>query len=356
MKVCFLAGTLGRGGAERQLVYMLRALKQAGVETRVLCLTKGEPFEAEIRALDIPVEWVGASPSKPMRLKRVINYLRQNPTDILQSAHFYTNLYVATAGRITGITNIGAIRNDLISEVKSHGLLGRWQLTLPGHLIANSDLARQRAITRGISPERIDLVRNVVEMRGGTKRNGYPSAPIRILFAGRLVAQKRPERFLRIMSSVMQRIPNQPLKAVIAGDGPMRPELESLAKSLGMGNEKLEFLGTCSDMNALYHGADLLVLTSEHEGTPNVLLEAMACGLPVVATNVGGVSEILSSDRGLIVEADNEVALTSAVLRLVGDAHLRAQLGLRGREYVERTHSLVSLHRQLTNIYQRILS
>ncbi len=102
LKICFLAGTLGRGGAERQLVYMLSALKRAGVQTRVLCLTQGESFEDEIKRLGVPVEWVGASGSRLVRLRRIIRSLRREPAHVLQSVHFYTNLYAALAARAAG--------------------------------------------------------------------------------------------------------------------------------------------------------------------------------------------------------------------------------------------------------------
>src|SRR5262245_59851234 len=106
LRVCILAGTLGRGGAERQRIYMLRALKEAGIKTRVLCLTRGEALEEEILALGISVTWVGRSRWRPIRLCRIIRELLRESADIFQSAHFYTNIYVALAGRLLGIKTI----------------------------------------------------------------------------------------------------------------------------------------------------------------------------------------------------------------------------------------------------------
>jgi len=79
LKVCFLAGTLGRGGAERQLIYMLKALTTAGIPTRVLCLTKGEALENEILEMGIPVTWVGKSKWKPVRLCQIILEVIREP-------------------------------------------------------------------------------------------------------------------------------------------------------------------------------------------------------------------------------------------------------------------------------------
>jgi len=357
LKVCFLAGTLGRGGAERQLLYMLRALSQAGISSRVLCLTRGESFEPEIRALGVPVEWVGESSSRPVRLYRIIQALRREKPDILQSVHFYTNLYAAVSSRIVGIPDIGAIRCDVQSEVKESGITGRLHLTLPRHLIANSDSARHSAIARGIPPDRIDFVRNAVDTANSNGKQSLDEhQAMRVLFVGRLTEQKRPDRFLRVMAKVTQQIPGRLVKARIAGDGPMRPRLEALAASLGLKPNGLEFLGERADMNAVYRDADLVVMTSEWEGTPNSLLEAMACRVPIAATRVGGVPEILAEDRGLLVEPDDEDGLTAAILRLIADSSLRKQLSGRGHDYAARFHSLEVLGNQLAGVYGKILS
>jgi len=93
MRVCFVAGTLGRGGAERQLIFMLRALREEGIETKLLCLTSGEALESEVRESGVDVEWVGQSPGRLARLLRIISSIRKYRPDIIQSSHFYTNTH-----------------------------------------------------------------------------------------------------------------------------------------------------------------------------------------------------------------------------------------------------------------------
>ncbi len=356
VKICFLAGTLARGGAERQLVYMLKALKNAGIQTQLLCLTTGEPLEDEIHKLGIPVMYVGNSRWRLIRLVRIIQQLRREPPHILQSAHFYTNLYVAIAARLLGIISIGAIRANVADEIKGSGRVGRWNLRLPTNLIANSEVARKKAVAQGIAPERIDFVQNVVEALS-EKRNGDGDGEreVKILFAGRLCAQKRPDRFLRVINSIRQSRPQLKIKATIAGRGPLRQRMEELADGLGLAPGYVEFVGELADLKPLYSKSDMLMLTSDWEGTPNVLLEAMGCGLPVVATRVGGVSEIISEDTGLTVEAHDEEGLTAATLKMIDDGNLRTLLGRHGHEYVSRFHSLNALESQLTGVYKRIL-
>ena len=348
-----MVGTLGRGGAERQLVYMLKALKNCKIDTRILCLTKGESYEEEIRSLGVPIEWVGKSPNRAVRLLHIINNLRRNPADILQSSHFYTNIYVGAAGKILKIPSIGAVRSDLFSEMKFHKFLGAWQVSLPNFLIVNSKLAYNRAIERGVSPQNVEFVRNVVETKSSEAEN-LPNSAVKILFVGRLDKNKRPERFVKLAATLTERFPQISLQFQIAGDGVLRSELETSAQNLNLSPEKLEFLGVCSDMNRIYERADILISTSEREGTSNVILEAMAHKLPVIATNVGGTPDILNERRGILVETGNENELVEAAAKLISDKNLRLCLGSKGRRYVEQNHSVESLQTQLTNIYQKL--
>lgn len=358
LKLCFLAGTLGRGGAERQLVYMLRALKAAGIEIRVLCLTKGEPLEAEIRALGIRVTWVGASRWRPIRLYRVIKELRREPAHIVQSAHFYTNLYVAVAARLLGIKSIGAVRNDLTSELKVHGFMGWAQLHLTRHLITNSELARRRAIDEGIKPEHIDVVPNVVDANGAQgQANGNGNGAMRILFAARLTDQKRPDRFLQALRKIAESRPDLNFRGIIVGDGPLRPRLEELADSLCLRPKYLEFMGELADLKPAYDKSDLVVLTSDWEGTPNVLLEAMSRGLPVVATNVGGVPELVrNGENGILVDTHDADSVASSLITLIENPQLRISMGASGRQVALEKHSPRRLAERLISVYEKALS
>jgi glycosyltransferase involved in cell wall biosynthesis len=354
MKICFLAGTLGRGGAERQLTYMLRAVLRAKGEPRVLCLTEGEVFEDEIKSLGVNIDYVGASSNKAARTLEIIKNLRRRPADIVQSAHFYTNLYAAVASRILKVKSIGAIRSDLKSEVKAHGWLGQWQVKMPTHLIANSAVSYERAIKMGISSERIDFVRNVVDIGDG--RHDFSSnAPLKIIFVGRLVKIKRPERFVRLAHRLTKDLKCSSLHFKIVGDGALKTDLENLARELQLSSEVLTFTGDCDQMDRIYRSADILVLTSEYEGTPNVLLEAMAHGVSVVAAKVGGVPEMLDETRGFLVDAESENELFEATRKLIEDAGLRRKFGENGYQYVSANHSLEYLKNKLTSVYQKLL-
>ena len=356
IKVCFIVGTLGRGGSERQLLYMLKVLKSVGISPRVLCLTNGEPFEQEIKSIGVPVEWIGESKNQGVRLLKIINNLRKNPADILQSSHFYTNIYAGLAGKISNIPSIGAIRSDFRSVLEQHQRWGAWQVSLPSFLIVNSEEARRGIIKYGTPSDKVGFVRNVVESEwNGFNKDVNSKSPVRILFVGRLDDNKCPDQFVRLAAVITKKFSNLPLHFQIVGDGVLKSELEKLAEKLGLSLEKLSFLGVRSDMNAIYEQGDILISTSKYEGTSNVILEAMAYGIPVIATKVGGTPEILNEDRGILIEHGNKDELVEATITLISDEKLRVRLGSEGRKYVGENHSLEDLQAGLVKIYEKLL-
>ena len=352
MKVCFIAGTLGLGGAERQLVYMLRALQDAGVETRILCLTRGEAFESQIRDLGIEVEWVGASKNRIIRMITIIEKIRRMRVNILQSSHFYTNIYAGAAGRLLGIPCLGAVRNDLTSEIAANGIFGKWLFQLPSHLVANSKLAISRAADLGIRAERLHFVNNVVEVEKQISR-GHKAVDdrVHIVFVGRLVPQKNPELFVCLALCLVRDLPDRCMTFEVAGDGPLRSKLEQQVAGSGFQKNQFIFSGSASNIDDVYRRADMIILTSNHEGTPNVILEAMAHGIPVVATKVGGVAEILDRECGVLVPAGSLEDLSLATSQLICDPTMRRQFGENGRQCVAKNHSPSNLGKELARIY-----
>lgn len=356
LHVTFIVGTLGQGGAERQLFYTVKTMLEHKACPQVLCLTKGEFWERKIQALGVPVIWVGQSPSRLIRLIKIVRELRRKPVDIIQSQHFYTNLYAVAAARILGAREIGAIRNDSFSEVRANGLwFGRLSLRVPRLIVANSKQGIQNAISLGVPPERLFLLPNVVDTEHFQPSKQRHTRQVRLLSVGRLVQQKRVDRFLTVLAKVRS-VAKVPVLGIIVGDGPLRPSLEQQAKALGLLPEVVDFRGQFPDMRLIYQEADILVLTSDHEGMPNVVLEAMASGLPVVATRVGGVPEVVQDGlTGYLVSPHDEDSMVEALLRLIHQPSLRAEMGRSGRAYVEQYHSLQRLPLWLQGLYEVVL-
>ncbi|NLC57696.1 MAG: glycosyltransferase family 4 protein [Armatimonadetes bacterium] len=355
LSVCFLAGTLGQGGAERQLFYIVQCLRQQGARVQVLCLSQGEYYEAPIRALGVPVRWVGSHHSRLVRALTIIRALRGQDVDVVQSQHFYMNLYATLAARALGARELGAIRCDANTEVQLSGpVLGRCGLRFPRRIAANSQAAIQNAVALGARASRFHLLRNVVDTRQFHPADTPPGNRVRLLVVARLAPQKRVDRFLQALAAVRQEY--AAVEGTILGDGPLRKELEQLAGQLGLG-DAVRFAGPVANVARHLHDTDVLVLSSDWEGTPNAILEAMASGVPVVATRVGGVPDLVQEGRtGYLVEPSDCGPLAEALLRLAQDAELRRAMGRQARQYVEECHSLERLPVILSDLYREVLA
>lgn len=355
LKVCFVAGTLEHGGAERQLFHILQALYRAGASVRVLSMDQGEFWEDKIVGLGVCVTCVGDRPSRLARLLRVLKEVRKDAPDVVQSQHFFTNAYVALSAWASGSSGIGAMRNNGSTEVSESGPMGGWlNLHCPRTIAANSRTAIRYAIGQGVPPPRLYYLPNVVDTEWFKPSSASAQEPLTLLAVGRLVKQKRLDRFISILHRLRTDF-HLNVRGLIVGPG-CRDELENQARGLGLFPDSVQFLGAVSDMRSVYQEAAVCVLTSDHEGTPNVLLEAMAAGLPVVSTNVGGVPDIVRHGKtGFLCEPGNRDGLVAALAELLQNRARRNEMGRCARAFVEEYHSLKGLPAYLNGLYELAL-
>jgi glycosyltransferase involved in cell wall biosynthesis len=360
LRIAFIAGTLGQGGAEKQLVYMIQALLQAGVNVHVYSLTRGEYYEPALLALGVQSHWIGRYSSPIARLIALIVSLWNFKPHVLQSAHFYTNLYVKMAAPIYGAVGIGSIRNDTNYEMKSNPFWGKLLLTKVDSLIANSHLALHNAAKLGVVREKVNYLPNAIDLSDFDRQvdqleSTYLGCASRIVVVsvGRLVFAKRFDRFITALSVACKKAPE--LLGIIIGDGPERASLQAFMKQNGLSDENLIFLGQRDNVPAILRQADIFILTSDHEGFPNVLLEAMASSLPVITTPSGDSGYVVQDAlTGFVVPFDDIDGLVTYMLRLAKSAQLRHKLGQAGRERVEQIYGTDRLAENLLSIYGQI--
>jgi glycosyltransferase involved in cell wall biosynthesis len=170
---------------------------------------------------------------------------------------------------------------------------------------------------------------------------------------GRLEPQKRFDRLLRLLSILREK--RVAFEARVVGTGSLRDELEREAKSRDLGSAKELFPGASTEMCAHYQWADLLVQSSDHEGTPNVVLEAMASGLPVVATAVGDTGDICPDGVcGIVRDPTDEEGLARAVETLASNADLQAKMGEAASANVRARFSVDRLPSLLEDLYSNL--
>src|SRR5436190_15849264 len=255
-RVALLAGTLGQGGAEKQLVYMARALREEGVDVRVYSLTRGEYYEPVLRAAGIEVVWVGKFANPLLRMVTLAIALRRFRPHILQAAHFFTNLYVSVVGRLLGIIGIGSIRSNIYLELETSGRWGRALLNWPRALLANSYVARENAAKLGFDATKIYVLPNVIDLdewrgvdiaeRPATQNSQLVTRNSQLAVAvGSLLPEKRLDRFLLALAKARREVGD--LRGALIGDGRDKANLVAMANDLGLLPDGVTFMGRRND-------------------------------------------------------------------------------------------------------------
>jgi glycosyltransferase involved in cell wall biosynthesis len=224
--------------------------------------------------------------------------------------------------------------------VAAERLAARWCR----HLLVVSEAERAAGLAVGVgSPEQYRVILNGIDL----ERFAAPWRPVpgRVVSIARLAPQKRPDLLVRAFRRV------EDAELLLVGDGPLRPEIERLVLRLGLG-ERVRVLGNRSDVPALLAEAACVVLASDYEGCPLTVLEAMAAGVPVVATRVGGVPELIDDGRtGLLVEPGDESALAAAIGRALA---ARDGLGVAAREEAHRRFSRERMAAEIAELYEEV--
>lgn len=334
-RVALLAGTLGRGGSEKQLVRLAAGLGAAGCQVAVWSLEAGGYYEAPLRQLGLAVESFGPG-AIPVRLARLIWSLRGFRPHVIQSMHSYANLYAHLAARVLGgAVSVGALRGDWEDMQRGNGRWARPLLAWPDAVAVNSGRVLDELVAHGVVERgQGHYLANEIEVP--EPRDSWAASPaVPVLFAGRMIPGKRLDHFLEALA--LARAEEPALVGLIAGDGPVRAAMERRAAGLAPLNSPgaVTWLGQVDDMASLYRRAAILLFCSEHEGTPNAVIEAMAASLPVVTTPAGDAGRIVEHGvSGLVVEPGAVGQMKDALLILARSAALRRQLGLAGRASV----------------------
>lgn len=367
------------GGTERHVVSLTEGLDPSMFEVHMGCFKRIGPFVDGIQAREIPlVEYKINSLYNHRTLRqelRFARYIRRNRIRIVHSYGFYSNVFAVPAGRlgaaevvVASIRDIGDMWTPRQKRVEK--LVCR----LADCIVVNAEAVRQRLITEGYPRDKISVIRNGIAIArfekklGGTRVSQElglpPRAPVvavvsvlrplkgieYFLEAAVLVSRRFPEaRFLIVGDSVYRQ------GSHVVGDSAYKGELERYARFLGLDGQVV-FTGFRLDVPELLAEVTVSVLPSLSEGLPNALLESMAAGVPVVATRVGGNSEVVEDGiTGRLVPPHDAAALADAVCSVLDNPELASGFGQAGRQRVAERFSLEQMVRETERLYLRLL-
>jgi glycosyltransferase involved in cell wall biosynthesis len=357
--ILYLITELDVGGAQVALLRMLKGLDRTRFSPAVACLYNGDRSIArEIRALSIPVFDARMRSRRDVpALWRLYNEIRRVRPTILHAHLFHANLPGRILGRLAGVPIIICTEHSMALESELRYRLNRWTIGLVDRVIAVSANVRDFCISHiGLPPEKVTLIYNGIELSAGLYTSRQ-AARARLGLSSEetvlgVVSRLDPAKGIDVLIRAMPFVENATL--VIVGDGVERSFLEGLAEELGVSG-RIIWAGYRPDVYNLLQAFDVFVQPSRFEGLPTTVLEAMAAGLPVVATAVGGTPEVVEDGvTGLLVPPAEPTALAQAINHLLGDPALRLTLGRAGRERAAKQFSVEKMVCQTEALYMEL--
>jgi glycosyltransferase involved in cell wall biosynthesis len=346
-RLLYVVGQLGLGGLERQLYYLLANLNHARYCPGVVVwnLNHNDKYYKDIKALKIPLYGFPPEWSPLSKLKALRALTRQLTPEVIHSYGFYTNFAAAYAAWATKSLAIGSRRSEYNPHNRRRGGLNRLlNAKWPAFHIVNSTPSADAANCAFslFTSRHVFTVRNALDLNlfksvsEASKKREYVAA------IGSLTPVKRWDRLLRVVRD-LKSVLGENIRFQIAGDGPLRSALDKLADDLDV-SRIVEFRGAVHDIPAFLCGAKFLVHTSQSEGCPNVVMEAMACGLPVVAMETGEIPYLVEDGKtGFVVPQNDETMFVERVSLLLGDDGLCLNMGAAAREKAKREFTLERL-------------
>ena len=368
LTVLFPINVLTVGGAEQQLLELVKLLDKRRFEPIVLALASGGPLEPEFKAVP-DVELISLNRKGKFDfsyLFNLISIIRKRKVDIIQPFLTPANLFGLLAGFICRTpVKIMTRRPGVEPKGASFGyhLYFKLETCLARFVdivVPNSEAGRIFMTGKGVRPERIRVIPNGLNLarlmndrmplEEARRKVGLPLDAKVIGTVGRLAPKNAHTYLIQAAALVKEKIPD--VRFALVGDGPLRASLENLAKELGV-SDSVIFFGEQRNIGTYFSAFDVAVLTSRIEGCSNCLIEAMAMGKPVVATAVDGNREIVEhGQNGLLVPFGHPEAVAEAVLTLIDDLEAADVMGQRANELIVDKFSLEKMVNEYQSLYE----
>jgi len=348
---------LALGGTELAMVRLARHLNPERFQSQVCAFLPGAA-EEELQACGVPYALIAKRRAFDVSLLlRLRKWMKQQRIQLVHCRSLQGILYGGLAAMWARLPFVVSIHGERTLRLPRAGPILRGSARCARAVITVSEsLKNLTSQTVGIPLERMTVIYNGVDLDKFTEKfvTGHSSLVTpHVGCVGTLREVKGHRYLLEAIAAVREQVPHVHLSLV--GDGPARGALEDLRQRLGL-NGSVSLWGMRDDVHALLKQFDVFVLPSLSEGISNALLEAMAAGLPVVATNVGGTPEVVQHGvTGLLVPPQDSRALADALRQVLSDPDRRHEMGRKGRERVEAHFSLSAMARHYEQVYEQAL-
>lgn len=356
-RILYVVGQLGSGGLERQLYLLLRTLDRDRYRPEVVVWNFREDatYLQPLRALDVPIHFFSGQHSRAAKVKAFRRLVSELEPEVIHSYTFYTNFaaHLATLG--TKSIAIGAVRSNFIYDKRSSGLiLGSLSARWPRVQIYNN-LASAKTVEcsyKLFAPRRALVVRNGIDLEQFRSMPIPTNGRIRIVGVGSLIELKRWDRLIRAASHL--KIQGLDFQVEVAGGGPLREPLQRLAQELDVA-DRVTLKGHTETIPSLLASSTFLAHTSDVEGCPNVVMEAMACGRAVVAIDAGDIPSLVEDGKtGFVIRRGDDRQIVERLATLITNRDLCRQMGEAGRIKAERKFGLNRLVDETLAVYRAV--
>lgn len=359
VRVGLLLGTNQIGGSERQVSLLAKGLQDSGLFVIVLFMSRPRPLRRKnkLKFGSVPCVYLWDTRYSRSFSTRYLSYLLGScRISVLHMMNLGVMEFGLGAARAAGLKHpVGSVRGILFSENAE----GQERMTVAcqqlEYVTCNSAAIQQLLIERcGCPPCKIRVIHNGVEQSNMWRSAQRHNNEFHVLFVGTLKDVKDPITFVKSGLSVLETHPH--CRFVIAGDGPLKREIKREISSSAWGDH-FELLGSVAQDAIPYESADLLVSTSLREGSSNAILEALAHGIPVVGTAVGGTPELLSTRAFGMLVPPGDVAAVANSIRSFCDKGSRelADISRDGRAFIRDRYSLEGMIERHVAFYQEIV-
>lgn len=349
-KILYVIPHLAKAGTEKHLLILASGLSRKNFDITVCCLfEKGDMFEGYDLSI---VKFICLNRKHVYDLRIIfdlIRLIRKEKYDIVHSYLFGFHYLATIPAKTTGVRMVISSRRELATwKKRHHRFLENLGNLFTDKVITCSEAARDFSLkNENLSEDKITTIYNGINLNKfyPIEKNkeilndfGLTAQDKIIGMVANFSAVKDHQALLKAVNEIKKRYSS--IKCILAGGGSLRVSIAAEVDHLGLKNNVI-FTGRRDDVERILSVMDVFVLSSLSEGMPNAALEAMACGLPVVATNVGGIPEVVEDGKsGMLVEPKDSMAIANTIIKLLEDEALRRNMGEYGREVVKRKFSL----------------